>query len=147
MAEVSEEALDRLFHALADPTRRRLLVQLTLGPAKVTDLARPFRMSLPAVSKHLRILEEAGLAARAIDGRVHRLSLTGGPLEAVENWLDPFRSFWDPSLQDLRHDLVLPPPQRPVRDGRRAGRTTCFGARDERAGGPEAARASDDSTP
>jgi DNA-binding transcriptional ArsR family regulator len=147
MAGVSEEALDRLFHALADPTRRRLLAQLALGPAQVTDLARPFRMSLPAVSKHLRILEEAGLAARVIDGRVHRLSLTGGPLEAVENWLDPFRSFWDPSVRDLRHDLALPPPQQPVRDRRNASHATRDGVRDERAGGPEAARASDDSTP
>lgn len=118
MTEVSEEALDRLFHALSDATRRRLLAQLALGPSKVTDLARPFAMSLPAVSKHLRILEEAGLAARTVDGRVHRLRLTGGPLEAVETWLDPFRSFWDQSLRDLREDLKRHPPRAALRSPR-----------------------------
>ena len=110
--DVAEEALDRLFHALADPTRRRLLARLAVGPANVTDLARPFRMSLPAVSKHLKILEAAGLVSRKIDGRVHRLSLRGGQLEQAEAWLDPFRSFWDQSLRDLRRDLEAHPSPR-----------------------------------
>jgi len=101
----SDPALDRLFGALADPTRRSLLARLSLGPAKVTDLARPYRMSLPAVSKHLRILEEAGLVSRRVDGRVHRLTLRGRPLEQVEVWLDPFRSYWAHTLQALKHDL------------------------------------------
>jgi DNA-binding transcriptional ArsR family regulator len=106
-----DEALDRLFRALADPTRRRLLSHLALGPAKVTDLARPFRMSLPAVSKHLKILEEAGLASRAVDGRVHRISLHGESLRPVEVWLDPFRSFWDQALGDLARDPQRYPPK------------------------------------
>ena len=104
------DPLDRLFYALSDRTRRQLLAQLAVGPAKVTDLARPFRMSLPAVSKHLRILEEAHLVSRAVDGRVHRLSLKGRPLEQVEIWLDPFRSFWETNLSALQRDLKEHPP-------------------------------------
>ena len=99
------DPLTRLFHALADPTRRRLLNQLTVGAAKVTDLARPFRMSLPAVSKHLRILEDAGLVSRTVDGRIHRLTLTGAPLRQVETWLDPFRAYWESTLDALQADL------------------------------------------
>jgi DNA-binding transcriptional ArsR family regulator len=147
LAEVSEEALDRLFHALADTTRRRLLAQLALGPAKVTDLARPFQMSLPAVSKHLRILEEAGLASRTIDGRVHRLRLTGGPLEAAETWLDPFRSFWDQSFRDLRRDLELHPPRRTSRGARRTAHAPRDRASDEVSESPDTERPADDSTP
>jgi DNA-binding transcriptional ArsR family regulator len=143
MPELSDEALDRLFHALSDSTRRRLLAQLALGPAKVTDLARPYSMSLPAVSKHLRILEGAGLAARTVDGRVHRLHLTGGPLEQVETWLDPFRSFWAQSFRDLRRDLELHPPRR-RRSVARPPSKSPTGAREDGAG---AEPASDDSTP
>jgi DNA-binding transcriptional ArsR family regulator len=105
----AERAHDALFHALADGTRRRLLSQLTLGPAKVTDLARPFRMSLPAVSKHLRILEDAGLISRSVDGRIHRMTLTGEPLRAVELWLDPFRGYWEHTLRALDRDLRAHP--------------------------------------
>jgi len=105
-----EHRLDLLFHALSDATRRRLLSRLAVGPAKVTDLARPFDMSLPAVSKHLKILEDAHLISRTIDGRVHRLALKGEPLEQVEVWLDPFRSFWETHLSDLREDLETHPP-------------------------------------
>lgn len=109
------DPLDRLFHALADGTRRRLLAQLAVHPAKVTDLARPFRMSLPAVSKHLRILEDAGLISRTIDGRIHRLTLSGEPLRQVEIWLDPFRSYWEEAFTSLGKDLARHPP------GKRAG--------------------------
>ncbi len=100
-----EAALDRLFGALSDPTRRALLVRLSLGPAKVTDLARPYRMSLPAVSKHLRILERAGLVSRQVNGRVHRLTLKGRPLREVEVWLDPFRSYWSTTLRSLKQTV------------------------------------------
>ena len=119
----SDASLDRLFGALADPTRRSLLARLSLGPAKVTDLARPYRMSLPAVSKHLRILEDAGLVSRTVAGRVHRLSLKGRPLEQVEVWLDPFRSYWAETLRSLarevetrprRRDPFRRPPRRPT---------------------------------
>jgi len=108
----TEDSLTLLFHALGDATRRRLLSQLALGPEKVTDLARPFRMSLPAVSKHLRILERAGLVSRVVDGRVHRLTLTGEPLKQVEVWLDPFRSYWKQTLGALRDDLRKYPPKK-----------------------------------
>ncbi|MFZ1023603.1 MAG: metalloregulator ArsR/SmtB family transcription factor [Thermoplasmata archaeon] len=107
----NDDSLTHLFHALSDRTRRRLLAQLALGPAKVTDLARPFRMSLPAVSKHLRILEQAQLVSRSIDGRIHRLTLTGEPLRQVEVWLDPFRSYWEHTLLALDEDIRKHPPR------------------------------------
>jgi DNA-binding transcriptional ArsR family regulator len=107
--------LDRLFSALADPTRRSLLARLALGPAKITDLARPYRMSLPAVSKHLRILEEAGLLGRRVDGRVHRISLKGRRLEQVEVWLDPFRSYWTEALRTLKDEVERTRPGRTTR--------------------------------
>jgi DNA-binding transcriptional ArsR family regulator len=108
--ERSDTGLDRLFGALADPTRRSLLARLALGPRPVTELAAPYRMSLPAVSKHLRILEEAGLVRREVNGRVHRLTLRGAPLEQVEVWLDPFRSYWAHTLGAMKRDLESRPP-------------------------------------
>jgi len=118
----SDESLDRLFHALADSTRRRLLDRLAVGSARVTDLALPFRMSLPAVSKHLHVLERAGLVSRTIDGRVHRLALQGAPLQAVEVWLDPFRSYWEETLGALAEDLRRHPPNGRTARRRRRGR-------------------------
>jgi len=106
-----EAALDRLFAALSDRTRRRLLSRLAVGPAKVTDLAKPFAMSLPAVSKHLKILERAHLVSRTVRGRVHRLALRGAPLEQVEVWVDPFRSYWEGKLSALDEDLEWHPPR------------------------------------
>src|SRR5208282_5308434 len=79
-----EDRLDLLFHALSDRTRRRMLASLVVRPSNVSGLARPFAMSLPAVSKHLKILEQAGLVRRTIDGRVHRCRLEAGPLRSVE---------------------------------------------------------------
>jgi len=113
-----DRRLDLLFHALSDSTRRSLLSRLSVGSARVTDLAKPFRMSLPAVSKHLRILEEAHLVSRTIDGRVHRLALEGKPLAQVEVWLDPFRSFWETQLRDLVEDVERHPAHRPQRMGK-----------------------------
>ena len=112
-SRLEDESLDLLFAALSDATRRRLLSRLALGPARVTDLARPFRMSLPAVSKHLKVLERAHLVSRTVHGRVHRLALKGDRLEQVEVWLDPFRSYWEGTLTSLRHDLEDHPPARP----------------------------------
>lgn len=96
-----EAQLDRIFHALADRTRRRLLAQLLVGPGTVTELAAPFEMSLPAVSKHIKVLERAGLVVRTVDGRLHRCSLGAGPLRLVATWLDPYRVFWSDTLQAL----------------------------------------------
>ncbi len=97
----AEDRLDRLFHALSDRTRRALLRRLETGPAMVTELAAPFRMSLPAVSKHLRVLEAAALIKRRVDGRIHRCSLNAAPLEEAERWLERYRFFWTDRLAAL----------------------------------------------
>ena len=93
--------LDSAFAALADGTRRALVERLATGEACVTELAAPFRMSLPAVSKHLRVLEEAGLVRRRRAGRAHFLSLEGGPMAAAAEWLTRHRRFWEGSLDRL----------------------------------------------
>ncbi|MCP4383457.1 MAG: helix-turn-helix transcriptional regulator [Hyphomicrobiales bacterium] len=100
-AQSSDDRLDQVFHALADRTRRSLLRRLAKGPARVTDLAEPFAMSLPAVSKHLRVLERAGLVDRTVAGRVHRCSFGGAPLDEVEGWLAGTRAFWQDRLESL----------------------------------------------
>ena len=97
----SEEELDATFFALSDRTRRALLERLARGPMRVTDLAAPFDMSLPAVSKHLRVLEQAGLIVRAIDGRVHTCSLRAIPLGKIEKWIEKTRDFWEGTLDSL----------------------------------------------
>ena len=93
--------LDRTFAALADPTRRRILEHLAGGDHCVTDLARPYRMSLPAVSKHLRVLENAGLVRRKRDGRVHRLKLEAKPMQQAQAWIEEYRKFWEASFDRL----------------------------------------------
>jgi DNA-binding transcriptional ArsR family regulator len=124
-----DRELDLLFGALADPTRRHLLARLALGPARITDLARPYRMSLPAVSKHLKILERAGLVGRTVDGRVHRMTLRGRRLEQVEVWLDPFRSFWAATLHGLKAEV-----ERTARRPRSRTRRTSIRGRRKRRG-------------
>jgi DNA-binding transcriptional ArsR family regulator len=96
-----DDRLDLIFGALADRTRRALLARLGEAPAKITDLAAPFDMSLPAVSKHVRILERAGLVRRTIDGRVHRCALEPGPLEEADQWLARYRALWEDALESL----------------------------------------------
>src|SRR5688500_9326185 len=99
-----DDRLDLVFRALADRTRRRLLARLARVPAKITDLAAPFDMSLPAVSKHLRVLERARLVRRTIDGRVHLCAIDPRPLARAERWLAERRSFWESTLEALaRH--------------------------------------------
>jgi DNA-binding transcriptional ArsR family regulator len=93
--------LDSAFAALADGTRRAIVERLATGEACVTDLAAPFRMSLPAVSKHLRVLESAGLVHRRRAGRAHILSLAGEPMAAAAQWLDLHRRFWEGSFDRL----------------------------------------------
>jgi DNA-binding transcriptional ArsR family regulator len=97
----TQNQLDDVFHALSDRTRRSLLARLARGPAMVTELAAPFAMSLPAVSKHVRVLEAARLVVREVDGRVHRVSLAPGPLREVERWVEHYRSFWEETLDAL----------------------------------------------
>lgn len=91
-------ALDRTFAALADPTRRAILARLALGEASVGALAAPFRMSLPAVSKHLKVLEGAGLLLREKRGREHRCRLDPSPLQHGKAWLEEVRQFWEAPL-------------------------------------------------
>jgi DNA-binding transcriptional ArsR family regulator len=101
MVKCSSQHLDRTFAALADPTRRRILEHLAGGDHCVTDLARPYRMSLPAVSKHLRVLEKAGLVRRKRDGRVHRLKLEAKPMQQAQAWIEEYRKFWEASFDRL----------------------------------------------
>jgi DNA-binding transcriptional ArsR family regulator len=97
----SEARLDRVFRALGDRTRRALLARLTRGPAMITELAAPFRLSLPAVSRHIRVLERARLVKRTVDGRVHHCALRAEPLQQAEQWILPYRRFWEGALDSL----------------------------------------------
>jgi DNA-binding transcriptional ArsR family regulator len=98
MVEYSSRLLDRTFGALADPTRRRILAQLAKGQERVTRLARPHAMSLAAVSKHLIVLERAGLVKRRRRGRVHSLALEAKPMREAQAWIDRYRKFWEGNL-------------------------------------------------
>jgi DNA-binding transcriptional ArsR family regulator len=101
MVKYSSKTLDRTFAALADPTRRRILAHLAHGDKCVTHLARPHSMSLPAVSKHLRVLEKAGLLRRRRHGRVHQLKLEAKPMKQAVRWIEEYRKFWEGSLDRL----------------------------------------------
>jgi DNA-binding transcriptional ArsR family regulator len=97
----SDDRLDLVFRALGDRTRRALLARLAEKPAMVTELAEPFAMSLPAVSRHIRVLERARLVVRKVDGRVHHCSLDLAPLKTAEAWLGRYRQFWEGQLEAL----------------------------------------------
>jgi len=100
--------LDAIFSALADPTRRAILSRLAAGDASVTDLAAPFEMSQPAVSKHLKVLERAGLVERNVDAQRRPARLKAEPMAAAVTWLEEFRQFWSASfdqLDDLLDDM------------------------------------------
>lgn len=96
-----EVYLDHVFKALGDPTRRKILAQLANGPATVSEIAKPYPMSLPAVGKHLRVLERAGLINRSINGRIHECALDPLPLKNASDWIDRYQQFWDQSLSSL----------------------------------------------
>ena len=98
---MSTDQLSSTFAALADPTRRAILARLASGRASVTELAAPFDMSMPAVSKHLKVLERAGLVARGRDAQWRPCELRAGPLKDVADWVDHYRSFWEQSLDRL----------------------------------------------
>ena len=93
--------LDLAFAALSDPTRRRIVARLTRGEVRVTDLAQPFAMSLNAVSKHIKVLEQAGLVRRTQHGREHTLELDPTPLREVARWMSPYEQFWTERLDRL----------------------------------------------
>jgi DNA-binding transcriptional ArsR family regulator len=96
-----EDRLDLIFRALGDRTRRALLARLAQAPAMVTELAEPFDMSLPAVSRHIKVLERARLVRRTVDGRVHHCALDIEPLQHVEEWIRQYRRFWNGNLEAL----------------------------------------------
>lgn len=101
MVEYNEMQLDATFAALANPTRRSLVDRLAQGEATVSELAEPFTISFAGVSKHLRVLEDAGLVQRRVVGREHYLSLAGAPIAGAAAWLLRYRRFWQESLDAL----------------------------------------------
>jgi DNA-binding transcriptional ArsR family regulator len=102
---MTSQQLDATFAALADPTRRAILARLSTGEASVTELASPFQMSLPAVSKHLKVLENAGLIARGKEAQWRPCRLEVGPLKEASEWIEQYRKFWEESFDRL--DEVL----------------------------------------
>jgi DNA-binding transcriptional ArsR family regulator len=97
----TDEQLDHVFGALSDRTRRKMVARLARAPATIGELAAPFAMSLPAVSKHVRVLERAGLVRRTIDGRIHRCALERKRLVAANEWIERNTAFWDGTLDAL----------------------------------------------
>ena len=101
MVEFDAPELDTLFHALGDPTRRRMIHALASGERTVGELAKPFAISLAAASKHIKALENAGLIRREVRGRVHLCRLEPGPLASAHRWLSFYESFWTQRLDAL----------------------------------------------
>jgi DNA-binding transcriptional ArsR family regulator len=95
------DQLTRTFSALADPTRRAILARLAAGETSVTSLAAPFDISLPAISRHLKVLEQAGLISRGRDAQWRPARLEAGPLEEVAGWVERYRRFWDKSFDRM----------------------------------------------
>ena len=100
------DRLSTTFAALADPTRRAILARLATGETSVTELAEPFAMSLPAVSKHLKVLERAGLITRGREAQWRPCRIEPTALKHVDDWLERYRRFWDASLDRLDHYLI-----------------------------------------
>jgi DNA-binding transcriptional ArsR family regulator len=112
---MTSQQLDATFSALADPTRRAILARLSNGEATVTELASPFQMSLPAVSKHLKVLENAGLIARGKEAQWRPCRLEVGPLKEASDWIEQYRTFWEESfsrLDDVLRRLQADDPHR-----------------------------------
>ena len=118
MVKYSSSELDVTFGALADATRRGILEQLVGGESSVTNLAEPFNISLPAISKHLRVLERAGLLSQEKDGRVRRCRLDAGPMKGASDWISRYQRFWEQQLDSLASYLdQLQNDQPPEEDG------------------------------
>jgi DNA-binding transcriptional ArsR family regulator len=105
MVKYAPGQLDAVFSALANPTRRAIVVRLAEGEASVSELAEPFGVSLPAVAKHLRVLERAGLLEHEKEGRVRRCRLVPAPMRVVDEWLGDYRVFWERRLDSLAGHL------------------------------------------
>ena len=122
---MSTDRLNSTFAALADSTRRAILTRLASGEASVTELAGPFEMSLPAVSKHLKVLERAGLIARGREAQWRPCRLEAGPLKDADEWLEQYRRFWEESfdrLDDYLRELQWEERESGRNDPRRKGR-------------------------
>jgi DNA-binding transcriptional ArsR family regulator len=105
MVKYSDGLLDATFSALSDATRRGILARLAQGESSVSELAAPYNISLPAVSKHLRVLENAGLVVRHKDGRVHRCRLIAEPMKDAAEWIERYRLFWEQQFDALARYL------------------------------------------
>ena len=104
---MTQDGLSATFAALADPTRRAILARLSLGEASVNELAEPFRISQPAISKHLKVLERAGLITRGRAAQWRPCKLDGAALKDVADWLEPYRQFWEERLDRLDQHLRM----------------------------------------
>lgn len=118
MVKNESQRLDRVFHALADPTRREILKMLTERQFTIGELADPFRMSLAAVSKHIKVLEAAGLLTRARDGRIHRCTMNAAPLVEAKNIISFYQKFWEQQFRSL--DRYLSDSVNPIESGEAA---------------------------
>ncbi len=99
-----DRSLDKLIGAISDPTRRAIIAQLKRGPARISDVAAPFSMSLTAICKHVRVLERAGLVRRIHEGRENTLELSAQPLREVARWVFQYERFWNTRLDHLWHE-------------------------------------------
>jgi DNA-binding transcriptional ArsR family regulator len=106
MGERQSASLDGVFNALCDPTRRAILARLTDTDARVTDIAAEFPISLNSISKHIRMLERAGLVKRSIAGREHLLSLNAAPMAEAAMWIEHYRRFWEGRLAALEEYVL-----------------------------------------
>jgi DNA-binding transcriptional ArsR family regulator len=114
--------LDAAFAALADPTRRAILARLAKGEASVMELAEPFSMTQPAISKHLKVLERAGLVSRGRDGQKRPCRLEAAPLRSIHEWTERYREFWESSfdaLDDVLEDMKMEPRKTKRKEKRR----------------------------
>ncbi|HET8943898.1 MAG TPA: metalloregulator ArsR/SmtB family transcription factor [Dehalococcoidia bacterium] len=125
----ASDPISTTFSALADPTRRAILARLAAGEASVTEIAAPFEMTLPAVSKHLKVLERAGLIARGREAQWRPCRLQAGPLKDADDWLETYRRFWeerfdrlDDYLRELQQKEENNKPGRPQRKEKQNGR-------------------------
>ena len=123
MAIYSADSLSLTFAALADPTRRAMLARLARGAADVSELAQPFGLSQPTISKHLKVLERAGLVVRGRDAQRRPRTLVATPLRDVDQWLEAYRQLWEDRFASLDTYLAtLPPPAPPAKPSRRPQR-------------------------
>ena len=117
------DQLSSVFAALADPTRRAILAQLSLGETSVTEIAKPFSISMPAVSKHLKVLERAGLVVRGREAQSRPCRLQPGPLQEAAKWIEEYRRFWEASFDRLEDYLGQMKPRKAKLPGANRSKT------------------------